>query len=99
MSERLADVCRLRKQVDTLCGEPDYDLEVFATLWQQYQQALESYCIDAVKDQTFESILADNLQWVTLKTSQLTSEREAAAAALLTLSKSKKALLSYGQNN
>ncbi len=99
MSDALADITHLRQQIDTLCIDPNYDLEVFASLWLQYQQALESYCIDAIRDRTFESILADNLQWVTLKTSQLTSERETAAAALLTLSKSKKALHSYGQNN
>ena len=99
MSDILVDIQGLRQQIDALCGEPNYDLEVFAALWLQYQQALESYCVKALKDQTFESILADNLQWVTLKTSQLTSERETAAAALLTVSKSKKALHSYGQNN
>lgn len=99
MNDSLVELAGIRQQIDALCAEPNYDLDVFAALWLQYQQALESYCIKAVKDPIFESILADNLQWVTLKTSQLTSERENAAAALLTVSKSKKALHSYGQNN
>lgn len=99
MSDILVDIQGLRQQIDALCGEPNYDLEVFAALWLQYQQALESYCVKALKDQTFESILADNLQWVTLITRQVSLEKDAVAAKVLQLKKGKRAQQSYGDNN
>lgn len=99
MSETFADIQGLRQQIDALCAEPNYDLEAFAALWLQYQQALESYCVRAVKDQTFESVLADNLQWVTLITRQVSVEKDAVAAKVLQLKKGKKAQQSYGDNN
>lgn len=84
-----------------------YPTELFAQLWQTYQQSLEDCCHDfsSSHDTTstdltdLESLLADNLQWVTLIIQQVTSEKDAVAAKVLHLQKGKKAQQSYGDNN
>lgn len=88
-----------REQLQRLLDAENYDTDVFASHWQQYQQQLEQYCASQSQADDFETVLADNLQWVTLVTETVTRQREHVGAAILKLQKGKKALQRYDQNS
>lgn len=88
-----------REQLQQLLDAENYDTDVFASHWQQYQQQLEQYCASQSQADDFETVLADNLQWVTLVTETVTRQRELVGAAILKLQKGKKALQRYDQNS
>ena len=88
-----------REDIEMLLQTDSYPTELFAELWQAYQQSLEICCNEVTDAADLESILADNLQWVSLITEQVTSERSTVAVRMLQLRKGKKAHQSYGDNN
>jgi hypothetical protein len=88
-----------RDDIDMLLQTDSYPTELFAELWQTYQQSLEFCCKEVSDAADLESILADNLQWVTLIIQQVSSEKDAVAAKVLQLQKGKRAQQSYGDNN
>ena len=88
-----------RDDIEMLLQTDSYPTELFAELWQTYQQSLESCCNEVTDTTDLESILADNLQWVTLIIQQVSSEKDAVAAKVLHLQKGKRAQQSYGDNN
>ncbi|OBP15409.1 hypothetical protein A5320_08605 [Rheinheimera sp. SA_1] len=88
-----------RDDIEMLLQTEAYPIELFAELWQTYQQSLESCCSESTDPADLESILADNLQWVTLIVQQVSSEKDAVAAKVLQLQKGKRAQQSYGDNN
>ena len=88
-----------RDDIEMLLQTEAYPIELFAELWQTYQSSLETCCTEVSDATDLESILADNLQWVSLITEQVTSERSTVAVRMLQLRKGKKAHQSYGDNN
>ncbi|MFN6970286.1 MAG: hypothetical protein ACK4NN_05430 [Rheinheimera sp.] len=88
-----------REDIEMLLQTESYPVELFAELWQTYQLILERCCSDITDLVELESILADNLQWVTLIVQQVSSEKDAVAAKVLQLQKGKRAQQSYGDNN
>jgi len=88
-----------REDIDLLLQTDAYPTELFAELWQTYHQSLETCCKEVSDATDLESILADNLQWVTLIIQQVSSEKDAVAAKVLQLQKGKRAQQSYGDNN
>lgn len=88
-----------RQQIIELLALEDYSTEDFALHWQEFDQLLRQLCENPQQTPDLQSILADNLQWVSLITEQVTSERSTVAARMLQLRKGKKAHQSYGDNN
>lgn len=88
-----------RQQLTELLAQEEYSTENFSTYWQEFDQLLRQLCENPQQTPDLQSILADNLQWVSLITEQVTSERSAVAARMLQLRKGKKAHQSYGDNN
>lgn len=88
-----------RQQIAALLAQEDYDIEHFASYWQEFDQLLRQLCEQPQQTPDLQSILADNLQWVSLITEQVASERSTVAARMLQLRKGKKAHQSYGDNN
>lgn len=88
-----------RDDIEMLLQTEAYPIELFAELWQTYQSSLETCCTEVSDTTDLESILADNLQWVTLIIQQVSSEKDAVAAKVLQLQKGKRAQQSYGDNN
>ncbi|MBU1619185.1 MAG: hypothetical protein KJ556_15760 [Gammaproteobacteria bacterium] len=88
-----------RQQITTLLAQEEYPTEEFALYWQEFDQLLRQLCENPQQTPDLQSILADNLQWVSLITEQVTSERSTIAARMLQVRKGKKAHQSYGDNN
>lgn len=88
-----------RQQIHELLAQEDYDTEQFSHYWQEFDQLLKQLCEQPQQTPDLQSILADNLQWVSLITEQVTSERSTVAVRMLQLRKGKKAHQSYGDNN
>ena len=88
-----------RQQITQLLAQDEYSTEHFTLYWQEFDQLLRQLCENPQQTPDLQSILADNLQWVSLITEQVTSERSAVAARMLQLRKGKKAHQSYGDNN
>lgn len=88
-----------RQQILELLAQEEYPTEQFSELWQEFDKLLHTLCDDPQQTPDLQSILADNLQWVSLITEQVTSERSTVAARMLQLRKGKKAHQSYGDNN
>lgn len=88
-----------RQQLTELLAQEEYSTENFSTYWQEFDQLLRQLCENPQQTPDLQSILADNLQWVSLITEQVTSERSTVAARMLQLRKGKKAHQSYGDNN
>lgn len=88
-----------RQQINELLAQEEYPTELFSELWQDFDQLLRKLCEDPQQTPDLQSILADNLQWVSLITEQVTSERSTVAVRMLQLRKGKKAHQSYGDNN
>ena len=88
-----------QQDIELLLQTESYPTELFEQLWQTYQQSLEQCCVETTDPTELESLLADNLQWVTLTIQRVTSEKDAVAAKVLQLQKGKKAQQSYGDNN
>lgn len=99
MTEVIALLQEKRRQITELLAQEEYSTENFATYWQEFDQLLRQLCEKPQQTPDLQSILADNLQWVSLITEQVTSERSAVAARMLQLRKGKKAHQSYGDNN
>ena len=64
-----------------------------------YNSALLVSLEQVIEPQQRESLLADNLQWITLVTELVQAERSAIAAMMLQLQKGKKAHKSYSDYN
>ena len=88
-----------RQQIVELLASEEYSTEDFALYWQEFDQLLSQLCENPKQTPDLQSILADNLQWVSLITEQVTSERSTVAVRMLQLRKGKKAHQSYGDNN
>lgn len=88
-----------RQQIQQLLAQDEYPIEQFSQLWQEFDQLLRQLCEDPQQTPDLQSILADNLQWVSLITEQVASERSTVAARMLQVRKGKKAHQSYGDNN
>jgi len=88
-----------RQQIHELLTQEDYSTEQFSHYWQEFDQLLRQLCEQPQQTPDLQSILADNLQWVSLITEQVTSERSTVAVRMLQLRKGKKAHQSYGDNN
>jgi hypothetical protein len=88
-----------RQQINELLALEEYSIEQFSELWQEFDQLLRKLCEHPQQTPDLQSILADNLQWVSLITEQVTSERSTVAVRMLQLRKGKKAHQSYGDNN
>lgn len=88
-----------RQQILDLLAQEEYSTEDFSIYWQEFEQLLRKLCENPKQTPDLQSILADNLQWVSLITEQVTSERSIVAARMLQLRKGKKAHQSYGDNN
>ncbi|MBU1312331.1 MAG: hypothetical protein KKE30_22620 [Gammaproteobacteria bacterium] len=93
------DLQQQRDDIEMLLQTESYPTELFAELWQTYHESLETCCREITDTTDLESILADNLQWVTLVVEQVSSEKDAVAAKVLQLQKGKRAQQSYGDNN
>ena len=98
MPEILTLIQEKRQQITAVLTEQDYSLEAFSEQWNEYHQLLAELC-QQPQTPDLQNILADNLQWVSLITEQVSSEREAIATKMLQLRKGKKAHQSYGDNN
>ncbi|MDF3125841.1 hypothetical protein [Rheinheimera sp. 1928-s] len=88
-----------RQQIVELLAQEEYSTEDFSLYWQEFDQLLRQLCENPQQTPDLQSILADNLQWVSLITEQVTSERSTVAVRMLQLRKGKKAHQSYGDNN
>lgn len=88
-----------RQQIIKLLAQDEYSTEDFSLYWQEFDQLLRQLCENPQQTPDLQSILADNLQWVSLITEQVTSERSTVAVRMLQLRKGKKAHQSYGDNN
>ncbi len=99
MTEVIALLQEKRQQITELLAQDEYSTENLASYWQEFDQLLRQLCENPQQTPDLQSILADNLQWVSLITEQVTSERSAVAARMLQLRKGKKAHQSYGDNN
>lgn len=99
MSEFVLKLQAKRQQILDLLAQDQYSTEEFSLYWQEFDQLLCQLCENPQQTPDLQSILADNLQWVSLITEQVTSERSTVAARMLQLRKGKKAHQSYGDNN
>ncbi len=99
MSDLIPSLQNKRQQIQDLLAVEDYSTDQFTLLWQEFEQILRQLCENPQKTPDLQSILADNLQWVSLITEQVTSERSTVAVRMLQLRKGKKAHQSYGDNN
>lgn len=88
-----------RQQITELLAQDNYSVEQFSSSWQEFDLLLRQICETPQQTPDLQSILADNLQWVSLITEQVTSERSTVAVNMLQLRKGKKAHQSYGDNN
>ena len=88
-----------RQEINELLAQEEYPIEKFSELWQEFDHSLLRLCENPQQIPDLQSILADNLQWVSLITEQVSSERSAVAVRMLQLRKGKKAHQSYGDNN
>jgi hypothetical protein len=99
MSDLIPSLQNKRQQIQDLLAVEDYSTDQFTLLWQEFEQILRQLCENPQQTPDLQSILADNLQWVSLITEQVTSERSTVAVRMLQLRKGKKAHQSYGDNN
>jgi hypothetical protein len=99
MTDLILSLQNKRQQIEELLAQEDYAIEQFALYWQDLDQLLRQLCENPQQTPDLQSILADNLQWVSLITEQVTSERSTVAVRMLQLRKGKKAHQSYGDNN
>ncbi len=99
MSDLIPSLQNKRQQIQDLLAVEDYSTDQFTLLWQEFEQILRQLCENPQQTPDLQSILADNLQWVSLITEQVTSERSTVAVRMLKLRKGKKAHQSYGDNN
>lgn len=99
MTELIVSLQAKRQQITTLLAQEEYPTEEFVLYWQEFDQLLRQLCENPQQTPDLQSILADNLQWVSLITEQVTSERSTVAARMLQLRKGKRAHQSYGDNN
>jgi hypothetical protein len=99
MSEFVLKLQAKRQQILDLLAQEEYSTEEFSLYWQEFEQLLRKLCENPSQTPDLQSILADNLQWVSLITEQVTSERSTVAVRMLQLRKGKKAHQSYGDNN
>ncbi|EGM78240.1 hypothetical protein Rhein_1660 [Rheinheimera sp. A13L] len=99
MTDLIANLQAKRQQITTLLAQEEYPTEEFALYWQEFDKLLRQLCENPQQTPDLQSILADNLQWVSLITEQVTSERSTVAARMLQVRKGKKAHQSYGDNN
>jgi hypothetical protein len=99
MTEVLHLLQTKRQQITELLAQDNYAIEHFSSYWQEFDQLLRQLCETPQQTPDLQSILADNLQWVSLITEQVTSERSTVAVNMLQLRKGKKAHQSYGDNN
>lgn len=99
MTDLIVNLQAKRQQITTLLAQEEYPTEEFALYWQEFDQLLRQLCENPQQTPDLQSILADNLQWVSLITEQVTSERSTVAARMLQVRKGKKAHQSYGDNN
>jgi predicted RNA-binding protein with EMAP domain len=99
MTELVRQLKDKRQQITELLAQEEYSTEYLATYWQEFDLLLRQLCEKPQQTPDLQSILADNLQWVSLITEQVTSERSTVAARMLQLRKGKKAHQSYGDNN
>jgi hypothetical protein len=99
MSALLVQLQAKRQQITELLTLDDYSTDDFTLYWQEFDQLLHQLCETPESTPDLPSILADNLQWVSLITEQVSSERSTVAVRMLQLRKGKKAHQSYGDNN
>jgi DNA-binding GntR family transcriptional regulator len=99
MIDLVAALQTKRQEINDLLAQEEYSIEQFSELWQEFDQSLLQLCENPQQIPDLQSILADNLQWVSLITEQVTSERSMVAVRMLQLRKGKKAHQSYGDNN
>ncbi|MBY0416723.1 MAG: hypothetical protein K2W88_01505 [Pararheinheimera sp.] len=99
MTDLIFSLQTKRQQIIELLAQEDYSTEEFTLYWQEFDQLLRTLCENPQQTPDLQSILADNLQWVSLITEQVTSERSIVAARMLQVRKGKKAHQSYGDNN
>ena len=99
MSDLIPSLQNKRQQIQDLLAVEDYSTDQFTLRWQEFDQILRQLCENPQQTPDLQSILADNLQWVSLITEQVTSERSTVAVRMLQLRKGKKAHQSYGDNN
>ncbi|MCA1929458.1 hypothetical protein [Rheinheimera sp.] len=99
MTDLILSLQSKRQQIQELLAQDDYATGQFSLYWQEFDQLLRQLCENPQQTPDLESILADNLQWVSLITEQVTSERSTVAVRMLQLRKGKKAHQSYGDNN
>ena len=99
MTDLIFSLQTKRQQIIELLAQEDYSTEEFTLYWQEFDQLLHQLCEKPQQTPDLQSILADNLQWVSLITEQVTSERSIVAARMLQVRKGKKAHQSYGDNN
>ena len=99
MTSLVAAIQTKRQQISDLLAQEDYPTEQFSLYWQELDLLLQKLCENPQQTPDLQSILADNLQWVSLITEQVTSERSTVAVRMLQLRKGKKAHQSYGDNN
>ncbi len=99
MSDLIPSLQNKRQQIQDLLAVEDYSTDQFTLLWQEFEQILRQLCENPQQTPDLQSILADNLQWVSLITEQVTSERSTVAVRMLQSRKGKKAHQSYGDNN
>lgn len=99
MSDFVTELHTKRQQILDLLAQEEYPIEEFSLYWQEFDQLLRKLCETSPQTSDLQSILADNLQWVSLITERVTSERSTVAVRMLQLRKGKKAHQSYGDNN
>lgn len=99
MSDLIPSLQNKRQQIQDLLAVEDYSTDQFTLHWMEFEHILRQLCENPQQTPDLQSILADNLQWVSLITEQVTSERSTVAVRMLQLRKGKKAHQSYGDNN
>lgn len=99
MTEVVVSIAQKRQEISDFLTQDDYPLDEFSLHWRDYQLLLTELCAQPQQTPDLQSILADNLQWVSLITEQVTAERSRVAARMLQIRKGKKAHQSYGDNN
>ncbi len=95
-----ADSVKLAQQaVISLLEQEAYAVADLEQALSNYHSALDLSLEKVIEPQQRESLLADNLQWITLVTELVQAERSAIAAMMLQLQKGKKAHKSYSDYN
>jgi hypothetical protein len=95
-----ADPVKLAQQeVISLLEQEAYAVADLEQALSHYHSALDLSLEKVIEPQQRESLLADNLQWITLVTELVQAERSAIAAMMLQLQKGKKAHKSYSDYN